>query len=404
MGLLSWLRGKKSGGASADGTAPEGSRESESSGAQADDLDPNDSDASDPMARASAAELGARLESKDGGARIDAARELLDRWRALDAEAAHALAPRLDALLEDPEPVLRQVALSGVRMMRKPENLARVQSAVLARLADPVSMVRTAAVWAAAWLPGDVPREQVRAQLASQEETMRFAAARALADRRDAAALPVLIAALDEGHLRQEALTSLMSLGEAGAAPAIAAQFERGAEGIEGLGDPFDQTMIAAALARFGDPRGAQHLVARIEAAEDDQPVAAEWAGRVGAKEAIPALREAAGDPGSLARGAALRALGRLQAEGAWELLRGLAGDATADEDLRSDAAEGLAELNTPEALELLRSLAKARDGLGKLCAELLFELEANAAKPADPAAVDQNGQSGSVDQAARNG
>src|SRR5207248_8966608 len=204
---------------------------------------------------------GEALDSPDGAVRVDAARALLEGWRSGDVHAAEVLAPRLGDLLEDPEPLVRAAALSGVRLLRKPENITRCESGVLALLADPVPQVRTAAIWSAVRIPGDAARQQVRAALGSTEETLRFAAACALSDVRDAAALPELTAALRDDHRRQEALSALMSLGDAAALPAIAEVFDD-----ESLGD-FDRTLVAAAMARFGDARGKAHLVDRIEAA-----------------------------------------------------------------------------------------------------------------------------------------
>ncbi len=314
------------------------------------------------------------LDSPDGALRVDAARELLDRWRNGDAEAATAIAPRLSDLLGDDEPMVRIAALQGVRLLHKPENLAACESGVIALLADPVPQVRTAAIWAAIRLPGDAARAQVRAALQSEEETMRFAAACALSDVHDSAALPELIAALRDDHRRQEALSALMSLGDAGAVPEIARLFED-----ESLGE-FDRTLVAAGLARFGDPRGGAHLVSRIEADGDDRPIAAEWAGRLGVQEAIAALSEVAAAEGDPAQGAAVRALGRLKAEGAEQRLVDLASDAGAPDDLRMDAAEGLAELATPAALETLRGLAAGEPSeLSQLCQELLAEVSASA-------------------------
>ena len=148
-------------------------------------------------------ELAAALDSPEGALRVDAARALIERWRGGDPHAAEAIAPRLTELLEDPEPLVRIAALSGVRMLRKPENLEKCASGTLALLADPVAQVRVAAVWASLRLPGDAARTQVRALMASTEETMRFAAACALSDARDSAALPELTAALRDDHRRQ---------------------------------------------------------------------------------------------------------------------------------------------------------------------------------------------------------
>jgi HEAT repeat protein len=319
-------------------------------------------------------ELREGLDSPDGGARIDAARELLDRWRNGELQAAEVFAPRLADLLDDAEPLVRISALQGVRLLRKPENLQSCESGVLARLADAVPQVRTAAVWAAIRLPGETARAQVRAALQSQEETLRFTAACALADVHDAAALPELAAALKDGYRRQEALSALMSLGDPAALPHVAGLFDD-----EELGE-FDRTLVAAALVRFGDARGGAHLVSRIESDSDDRPIAAEWAGRLGVQEAVPALGELAGNEGDPAQGAAIRALGRLKAPGAEERLLEVAADAAAAEDLRMDALEGLAELETPAALELLRKIAEGGPSeLSQLCRELLAEVQANA-------------------------
>lgn len=319
-------------------------------------------------------DLGEALDSPDGALRVDAVRALLERWRAGDLRAAESLAPRLSLLLADPEALVRVAALSGVRLLRNPENLAKCESAVMALLADRVPQVRTAAIWSAVRIPGDTARAQVRAALRSEEESMRFAAACALSDAQDAAALPELIAALQDEHRRQEALSAMMSLGDASAVPEIGKLFEQ-----ESLGE-FDRTLAAAALARFGDARGGAHLVSRIESDADDRPIAAEWAGRLGVQEAIPVLTEVAESEGDPAQGAAIRALGRLKAPGAEERLLRLASGHEIPEDLRMDAAEGLAELGTPAALELLRKLAaEAPPELQQLCGELLVEVQANA-------------------------
>lgn len=314
------------------------------------------------------------IDSPDGALRVDAVRLLLERWRTGDLRAAEALAPRLADLLADSEPLVRLAALVAVRLLRNPENLAKCESAVLGLLADPVPQVRIAAVSSAVRIPGDLARAQVRAALRSEEESMRFAAACALSDAQDAAALPELTVALQDDHRRQEALSAIMSLGDAAAVPEVAKVFEQ-----ENLGD-FDRTLAAAALARFGDARGGAHLVSRIDSDADDRPIAAEWVGRLGVQEAIPILTEVAESEGDLAQGAAIRALGRLKAPGAEERLLRLAGDPHAPEDLRMDAAEGLAELGTPGALELLRALAAdASPELQQLCKELLVEVQANA-------------------------
>ena len=274
MGLLSWLTGKKPAEAGKADEEPEGGRpapEAERSGLAAQDLET----------------LGRALESRNGAARIDASRALLERWRHGDSEAATFLVERLAPLLEDAEPTVRQVALAGVRLMRKPENLAKHASAVLALLADKAGPVRSAAIWAAVKLPGEVARTQVKALLTGADEAHRFEAATALAEIGDPAALPILVDVLHEGYRRQEALSSLMTLGDPAALAPLGALWE--SEEAEGIGQ-FDRTALAAALARFGDARGAAHLAERAAATGDDRPIAVEWTGRLGVKEAIPAL------------------------------------------------------------------------------------------------------------------
>jgi HEAT repeat protein len=200
---------------------------------------------------------------------------------------------------------------------------------------------------------------------------MRFAAACALSEVQDLAAMPELTAALRDDHRRQEAISALMTLGYAAALPALRELFDD-----ESLGE-FDRTLVAAAMARFGDARGAAHLVERIERAGDDRPIAAEWAGRLGVKEAEAALTALADEEGDPARGAAMRALGRLKAPGAEERLLNVARSDEFADDLRMDAAEGLAELGTPGALESLKKLAEGESELAQLCRELLAEVAA---------------------------
>ena len=357
MGLFSWLGGKRA--------APEPVTQA-----------PEVSE--DELPGTSLDELTLALSSSAGGLRVDASRALLERWRGGNGAAAEVLATRLGDLLDDEEPLVRMAALSGVRLLRKPENLAKHESAVLGLLVDDVAQVRTAAVTAALRIPGEAARQQVRALLESEEEPMRFQAACALSDARDSAALPELVRALREDFRRQEALSALMSLGDAAALPEVARLFED-----DSLGD-FDRTLVAAAMARFGDARGNKHLVDRIESDGDDRPIAAEWAGRLSVQQAVPALEELAHEEGAPARGAALRALGRLRAPGAEERLISLLRSAEAAEDLRMDAAEGLAELGTPAALLLLKELAAGAPGeLPSLCHELLFEVAANEAAAA---------------------
>ena len=315
------------------------------------------------------AEVAEALDSHNGAVRVDAARAMLDRARMGDAEAAQALAGRMDDLLSDDEPSVRTTGLSALRVLRSRELFEQHQSTVLALLADRVAQVRTTAVWSAASIPSDTARTQVRAVLSSDEEPLRFAAACALSELGDPAAVPELTSALREDHRRQEALSALLALGDPGALPHVSALFEE-----ESLGE-LDRTLAAAVLHRLGDARGGEHLCARIGEGSDDAPIAAEWAGRLRVADAIPPLEEVAEREGDPSRGAALRALGRLQAPGAEDRLLALVRSAEEAEDLRMDAAEGLAELGTPQAIEALEALSREEGELGSLCRELLAEV-----------------------------
>ncbi|MFL5367860.1 MAG: HEAT repeat domain-containing protein [Myxococcales bacterium] len=350
MGLLSWLKKKPADGGDQPAEAPP----------------------AEEAPAESAADLAESLSASDGALRVDAARALLDRLRNGDDEARKALAARIGDLFSDEEPAVRATALSALRLLHAPELLEAHQSAVLALLADPVAQVRTTAVWSAARLRGETARTQVRALLTCEEEPLRFAAACALSELGDSAAVPELTAALREDHRRQEALSALMSLGDAAALPSVAALFEE-----ESLGE-FDRTLAAAALRRMGDPRGAEHLCARIAEGSDDAPIAAEWAGRLGVSEAVTALEDTAEREGDPARGAALRALGRLQAPGAEDRLLAIVRSTDEAEDVRMDAAEGLAELGTAPALDALTALSREEGELASLCRELLAEVAAN--------------------------
>ncbi|MFL5405555.1 MAG: HEAT repeat domain-containing protein, partial [Myxococcales bacterium] len=109
-----------------------------------------------------------------------------------------------------------------------------------------------------------------------------------------------------------------------------------------------------------------------------DAPIAAEWAGRLGVGEAVMALEDTADREGDPARGAALRALGRLQAPGAEDRLLAIVRSTDEAEDVRMDAAEGLAELGTAPALDALTALSREEGELASLCRELLAEVAAN--------------------------
>jgi HEAT repeats len=374
MGLFSWLVGKTAKTEAAEPSPGSGAAGADREGA---------------LEGQPAAELLEALSARDGGLRVDAARALLERWRQGDAEAASALAPRLAGLLEDGEPLLRLAGLSGFPLLRKAENLEMHASTVIGLLNDPSAQVRTAAVGAVARIPGEAARGQLRALLSSTEEPMRFQAACVLADLRDSAALPALTAALDEDVRRQEALSAILSLGDPAAIAPVAALFENEEAGA------FDRTMAAAALAGLGDARGGDHLAERIAAGEDDSPIAAEMAGRLHVEVAVPALAALAEEVGAHARGAALRALGRLRAPGAEERLLALAADPDESEDLRMDAAEGLAEVGSPQALTRLQQLAGAGGELGPLCQDLLREVAADAAAGADGKGADPAGARG---------
>jgi HEAT repeat protein len=193
------------------------------------------------------------------------------------------------------------------------------------------------------------------AQLTRGDRMARRAAARALIDGGSAAAVPALIAALDDGDplVRLDAVTALGTCSdEAGMAALIrlATQAQIGALNIQAirvLGWQRDQRLTgvllpllahginavrlaaAEALGESGDPSAVPALMERLE--RDPQPdirwQAARALGSLRAPSAVPALIAALHDADPTLRGCAAAALGAIGDRRALHALRAAAGD-----------------------------------------------------------------------------
>jgi lysophospholipase L1-like esterase/HEAT repeat protein len=203
------------------------------------------------------------------------------RAAAAAPQATHRqlLAERLTRLLEDADAGVRCEALRGLEALGPQANPARGR--VLALLEDPHEAVRLGSahvLWAQPSAPGELP---VLGRLLAHEDALVAAFAEASLLRAGAAALPTLMARLDDprAELRARAARSLGRLGPA-ASPAIRALTQRLADP-----DPHVRRVSARALGRLG----------------------------AAASEAVPALERALHDPVAPVSAAAREALARVR-------------------------------------------------------------------------------------------
>src|SRR5438067_1741460 len=169
-----------------------------------------------------------------------AAEITIDRFAEIDLRAGKVLGaeriPKADKLLKltiDLGEGAPRTIVSGVAQAYSPEELVGRTVAVVANLPKkPLRGVESHgmvlfATGGPRGLPGAAAREQVRAVLQSTEEPLRFAAACALSDHGDPAGLSELTASLREEYRRQEALSSILALGNPAAVPALVELFEQ---------------------------------------------------------------------------------------------------------------------------------------------------------------------------------
>jgi len=256
-------------------------------------------------------------------------------------------------LFADPDADVRRAGTALLALAGGPPDALRERLGPA--LADPSAVVRLEAVGQLADVGSQELRPALAAALADAAFLVRFEAARGLAALRHPAGLDVLVEALDQGALRFRAIGALAQLADLRAVAPLQRLFRRW------LLDPFDKTQTAGALALLGDPDGRAHLLARLEARHAlDRPLAVELCGEAKVRDAEEALLALLGDAADPARGAAARALGRLGSERASPRLEQLLTDASAPEEARLDAAEGLVFLRGASAREALAAALPA--------------------------------------------
>jgi HEAT repeat protein len=247
----------------------------------------------------------------------------------------------LPRLVGDSQESVRRVGVALSALVLEPNE---AEAVVGARLKDASEQVRMEAAGQLA----DMARASVRPALALALEdpafSVRFEAARGMASLRHGAGLEVLVAALDQDDFRFRALGALGELGDGRAIPAVQRVFHRWF--LPG----FERTQAAGTLARLGDAEGRRHLLERVSGRwNPDRALAIELCGDVKCEGALGRLEAILKDPQDSCRGAAARGLGRLGDPSAGPLLLTVLKDASASDDLRLDAAEGLCLLKHPE-------------------------------------------------------
>ena len=283
-------------------------------------------------------------------------------------DRADDLAPLVAGLLADRQLEVRRAGLALGALVSPIDDLEGIFSR---GLLDPSALVRVEAAGRLADLARPSARAALAAALADESFPVRFEAARGMATLKHSAGVEVLQAALEENDFRYRALGAIAELGDPRALPAVRKVFARW------LLPAFERTQAAGAMARLGDEAGEVHLFSRTRGKwAVDRAMAVELLGEVKAKGAYERLQELAMDSAEVARGAALRGLGRLGDPRAEEVLRTVLREPGAPDDLRLDAAEGLLQLSAEgsrEAVEGARALlgaVEAREELDTLLEE----------------------------------
>lgn len=167
---------------------------------------------------------------------------------------------------------------------------------------------------------------------------VRFEAAIALAEAKDARATATLLAAVDDRALRLDALRALGALGDAAAVlPLLRVMRRRFMPWA-------DRLQAAAALCALGDAAGAAYLVERLTSRRRAEAAAAlHFIGESHHPRARELLEGALGNPAHVLRDVAARTLGALGDPAARAALE--AARSTADAELRVDIDAALAML-----------------------------------------------------------
>lgn len=259
-----------------------------------------------------------------------------------DPRRGNELSEPIPRLLEDADPDVRVQVLTLAALTLDPEPLLPI---LAARVDDPDELVRLEVVGRLADLQLPHARGALARALEDPEFAVRFEAARGMAALQHSSGLEVLIQALDRSELRFRTLGALAELGDPAAVPAVKRIFGKW------ILPAFERTQAAGVLARFGEKEGFDHLFKRAgKRWRPDRALAAELLGAVKAPGAFEHLAQMVADSKDVYRGAAARGLGRLGDARAVPLLVPLLEDTSLPEDVRLDAAEGLATLRLPEA------------------------------------------------------
>jgi HEAT repeat protein len=298
--------------------------------------------------------------------RREAAQKLVEAARASEETEAWEATAR--TLLVDADAEVRR---AGVALLALPPS---APATLLARLGPAVGDASPSVRLEAVGQLADRASAELRPILAQALEDsgflVRFEAARGLAAIHHPAGLDVLAEGLDNPTLRFRAIGALAELGDARALVPLRRLFGRW------LLNAFERTHAAGAMALFGDEEGRAYLLSRLQRRGAlDRPLAAELCGEAHLQEAEEALLGILGDAQDTARGAAARALGRLQSVRAAPLLEALLLSASIPEETRLDFAEGLVFLRGKGArAALTQALSSMKEGEGREELRLLLE------------------------------
>lgn len=268
-------------------------------------------------------------------------RTLTEDWLSIPVEHRERLVRRFDELseervdvnfrralrvaLEDPEPVIRQLAIAGL--------WEDVSTDLLERLQD--------------FMHGD-PSPDVRAEAARALERFSVLAVSGALDQSDANALRESLQRAVDGDETPHGVQrrALESLGPFGAEPEIASIISE----VYESGDHGLQCSAVYAMGRSLQPRWLPMVLAELES--DDSELryeAVRAAAALEASDAIPALLEAARDDDAEIRYAAISAVGQIGGRGSVRALERLSEDAgDADRELIEAAMDDVNALLDP--------------------------------------------------------